>query len=123
MDSYPGYYGQIITNLFINAVHHAFAGRIYGAISLLIHLRDADTVALDFVDDGVGMTPEVRRQAFEPFFTTLRGQGGTGLGLHIVHNIVTGRLGGTIHLQSEVGRGTAFHVTLPRVAPGDPLTE
>jgi signal transduction histidine kinase len=67
------------------------------------------------------MPPEVRRRVFEPFFTTRRSRGGTGLGLHIVHNIVTGRLGGRIAVASEMGRGATFRVVIPRVAPYDDL--
>jgi signal transduction histidine kinase len=78
----------------------------------------ADSVEIVLSDNGSGMTPEIRRQAFDPFFTTRRGQGSTGLGLHIVHNIVTDRLGGQIDLESEPGRsGTTFRIVLPREAP------
>jgi signal transduction histidine kinase len=63
------------------------------------------------------MSPEVRRQVFDPFFTTKRDQGSTGLGLHIVYNIVTNRLGGRIHLETKPGGGTTFHIIVPRVAP------
>jgi signal transduction histidine kinase len=59
----------------------------------------------------------VRRRAFDPFFTTRRDRGGTGLGLHIVYSIVTNRLGGRLYLQSELGRGTRIQIVLPRVAP------
>jgi signal transduction histidine kinase len=63
------------------------------------------------------MTEEVQKRAFDPFFTTQRTRGGTGLGLHIVYNLVTQRLGGRISLDSQVGRGTVFRITLPRSAP------
>jgi signal transduction histidine kinase len=63
------------------------------------------------------MTPEVRRQAFNPFFTTRRDDGRIGLGLHIVHNIVTNRLGGAVHLESEPGKGTKVRLDLPLFAP------
>jgi len=74
-------------------------------------------VEIVFVDNGRGMDEETRRRAFDPFFTTRRDQGGTGLGLHIVYNIVTNRLGGRISLSSEVGKGTQVRLLLPRVAP------
>ena len=70
-----------------------------------------------FSDDGRGMRPDVRRQAFDPFFTTRRDQGSTGLGLHIVHNIVTNRLGGRLKLDSSPDAGTKFQIILPTVAP------
>jgi signal transduction histidine kinase len=63
------------------------------------------------------MSLDVRRRAFDPFFTTRRDRGGTGLGLHIVHNIVTNRLGGRLDLDSEPGNGTTVRIILPRVAP------
>jgi signal transduction histidine kinase len=76
-----------------------------------------DAVEILFSDDGCGMTTDVWRKAFDPFFTTSRDQGNTGLGLHIVHSIVTNCLGGTLHLDSEPGGGTKIKLRLPRVAP------
>jgi signal transduction histidine kinase len=70
-----------------------------------------------FSDDGCGMSPEVKRQVFDPFFTTRRDQGSTGLGLHIVHNIVTNRLGGRINLETRPGAGTKIRIVVPREAP------
>jgi signal transduction histidine kinase len=66
------------------------------------------------------MTPEVARQAFDPFFTTRRDEGGTGLGLHIVYTLVTQQLGGRMLLDSKPGQGTTFRITIPRVANGGP---
>jgi len=68
-------------------------------------------------DDGCGMAPEVKRLAFDPFFTTRRQYGATGLGLHVVYNIVAERLGGRLVLDSEPGRGTTVQLVLPRAAP------
>jgi len=76
-----------------------------------------DTVEIIFTDNGRGMSDDIRRRAFDPFFTTRRDQGGTGLGLHIVYNIVTSRLGGRISLTAEEGKGTQVRLLLPRVAP------
>jgi signal transduction histidine kinase len=76
-----------------------------------------DNVEIIFSDNGVGMSLDVRRRAFDPFFTTRRDQGGTGLGLHIVYSIVTTRLGGRLDLDSEPGGGTRIQMILPRVAP------
>jgi signal transduction histidine kinase len=72
---------------------------------------------------GCGMSPEVRRQVFDPFFTTRRDQGSTGLGLHIVYNIVTNRLGGRINLESRPGAGTKFRIVVPREAPLEAAAE
>jgi signal transduction histidine kinase len=77
----------------------------------------ADHIELHFADDGSGMTQEAKRQAFDPFFTTRRHQGATGLGLHIVHTIVVEKLGGRITLTSEPGAGTTVRLVLPRAAP------
>lgn len=119
MDSYPGAYGQVLTNLVLNAVTHGFADGLRGTIRLDARGLGAGQVEISFSDDGAGMPDNVQRRAFEPFFTTRRNQGGTGLGLHIVYNIVTRRLGGRIVLASAPGRGTTFRITLPLVAPRD----
>jgi PAS domain S-box-containing protein len=117
MNSYPGPYGQVLTNLFLNAVAHAFPNGSGGAVEIKVKEFGDDHVEVLFADNGVGMSPEVRRRAFDPFFTTRRDQGGTGLGLHIVYSIVTSRLGGRLHLHSEPGAGTRIQIILPRVAP------
>jgi signal transduction histidine kinase len=115
MNSYPGLYGQVLTNLFLNSVIHAFPhGK--GAIDVKVHEFGKDSVELVFSDNGCGMNSNVKRQAFDPFFTTRRDKGCTGLGLHLVHNIVTHRLGGKLALDSSPGEGTEVHVILPRVS-------
>jgi signal transduction histidine kinase len=119
MNSYPGPYGQVITNLFLNAVTHAFPKGRAGTVTITARARDDHEVEVVVADDGVGMTAEVRRQAFDPFFTTRRSEGGTGLGLHIIHTLVTQRLGGQLILNSEAGRGTTFRLILPRHAPAE----
>ncbi|MDH2385728.1 HAMP domain-containing sensor histidine kinase [Bradyrhizobium sp. CER78] len=118
IDGYPGAYGQILTNLFLNAVNHAFADGRSGNITISARGRGADDVEIIFADDGAGMTPDVQRQAFDPFFTTRRNEGGTGLGLHIVYNLVTQQLGGRMMLESRVGQGTTFRIIMPRIAKG-----
>jgi signal transduction histidine kinase len=121
MDSYPGPLGQVITNLFLNAANHAFPDGAPGAISIVARTSGAGQVHIVFRDNGVGMTDDVQRRAFDPFFTTRRGEGGTGLGLHIVYNLITRRLGGRIVLSSMPGVGTTFRINLPLVAPKDEL--
>jgi signal transduction histidine kinase len=117
MNSYPGSYGQVITNLFLNAVTHAFPAGRAGRVMIETRALDHNDVEVIVADDGVGMTEDVRKQAFDPFFTTRRSEGGTGLGLHIIHTLVTQRLGGQLILDSGPGRGTVFRLVLPRQAP------
>jgi len=123
MNSYPGPYGQVLTNLFLNAVAHAFPNGKPGAIDILARESGKDNVEILFSDDGCGMSLDVRRRAFDPFFTTRRDQGGTGLGLHIVYSIVTNRLGGRLDLDSEPGGGTRIRIILPRLAPLEQAAE
>jgi PAS domain S-box-containing protein len=123
MNSFPGPYGQVLTNLFFNSVAHAFPDGKGGAVKIKVQAFGEDQVEILFTDDGCGMSPDVRRRAFDPFFTTRRDQGGTGLGLHIVYSIVTNRLGGRIHLHSEPGEGTRIQIVLPRVAPMEMAAE
>ena len=118
IDGYPGAYGQILTNLFLNAASHAFADGRSGAITISARPRGHDDVEIIFADDGAGMTPDVQRQAFDPFFTTRRNEGGTGLGLHIVYNLVTQQLGGRMMLDSRPGQGTTFRIIMPRAVKG-----
>jgi signal transduction histidine kinase len=118
MDSYPGSYGQVLTNLFLNSVVHAFPDGRPGNVT--VEARQVrDDVDIFVSDDGVGMSEETQRRAFDPFFTTRRGEGGTGLGLHIIFNLVTQQLGGRLAFESRLGWGTRFRITLPRAAPGE----
>jgi PAS domain S-box-containing protein len=123
MNSYPGPYGQVLTNLFLNAVAHAFPDGRPGAVDIQVRQSGKDNVEIIFSDNGCGMSLDVRRRAFDPFFTTRRDQGGTGLGLHIVYSIVTNRLGGRLELDSEPGKGTRIQIVLPRVAPLEQAAE
>jgi signal transduction histidine kinase/ligand-binding sensor domain-containing protein len=116
LDSYPGPLGQVITNLLNNAVIHAFDGRDYGRVVLSTEIV-LGGVNISVADDGKGISVENQAKIFDPFFTTKLGSGGNGLGMHIVHNIVTGVLGGTIQLHSQVGEGTCFVIFLPKAAP------
>jgi len=118
MNSFPGPYGQVLTNLIFNAVTHGFADRPGGQMLLEARRLGLDEVEITFTDDGSGMPEEVRRHVFDPFFTTRRAKGSTGLGLYIVHNLVTQQLGGKITLASAPGKGTTICMTLPMLAPG-----
>jgi len=115
-DSYPGPLGQVIANLVQNALLHGFEGRETGTLTISGTLRDG-MVEIVFNDDGKGMSSEVLAHIFEPFYTTRLGQGGSGLGLSIALNIVTGILGGSVLASSEPDRGTCIVVTMAAIAP------
>lgn len=117
LDSYPGSFYQIFTNLLNNALAHAFEGRDHGAITIRAVELDGAMVEITFSDDGAGMSEDVRRHVFDPFFTTKMGHGGTGLGMNIVYNLVTGGLGGRIAVESSPGMGTTVRVTVPKSSP------
>lgn len=116
-DSYPGALYQVLNNLVNNTLNHAFDQRKGGTITVRAETVDDDIVELMFSDDGVGMQDDVLRRVFDPFFTTKMGQGGTGLGMNIVYNIVTGVLGGRITIDSAPDVGTAVRMLLPYSAP------
>jgi signal transduction histidine kinase len=116
-DSFPGAVSQVVTNLLMNALVHAFDPGTAGTVVLDLEDR-GDWVLFRFIDDGKGIDPGHLPRIFDPFFTTKRGQGGTGLGLQIVHNLVAQVLGGTIACSSTPGRGTTFELALPKNAPG-----
>jgi PAS domain S-box-containing protein len=121
MDSLPGPYGLVLTNLVHNAIVHAFPDGRAGTIALKAGASGADNVEIIVSDDGCGMTSEVRRRAFDPFFTTRRREGATGLGLHIVHSMVVDQLEGRLWLTSEPGKGTTVRLILPRSSRRDPV--
>ena len=123
MNSFPGPYGQVLTNLVLNSAAHAFPDGARGSVRIAAQASGKDNVEVLFSDDGRGMSPEVERQVFDPFFTTRRDQGSTGLGLHIVHNIVTNRLGGRINLETRPGAGTKIRIVVPREAPWESAAE
>ena len=110
-------------NIRDHAVAQLFPDGKAGAVNIQAREAGKDSVEIMFSDNGCGMSLDVRRRAFDPFFTTRRDQGGTGLGLHIVYSIVTNRLGGRLNLDSEPGRGTRIQIILPRVAPMEQAAE
>jgi signal transduction histidine kinase len=110
--SYPGPCGQLLTILFLNSVVHAFPDGKEGTVAIKVRASGEDSVEIQFSDDGCGMSADVRRQAFDPFYTTRRHLGSAGLGLHILHNIVTNRLGGRLNLDSSPGAGTKYQIIL-----------
>jgi signal transduction histidine kinase len=112
VDSYPGVFAQIITNMLMNSVIHGFEDMTGGKIIIEVK-RYPDYIHFRFSDNGRGMDPETARRVFEPFFTTKRGEGGSGLGMHIVYNAVTRTLKGKILCTSSPGKGCTFDILIP----------
>jgi len=115
VDTYPGALGQALTNLLTNAITHGYEEGQAGRLAIRVSEPRQDTVRIVFSDDGKGIPPENISRVFDPFFTTGRSSGSTGLGLHIVYNLVTSRLQGHINLYSKVGRGTRFTIDIPKI--------
>ena len=123
-DSYPGALAQVLTNLVLNCVEHAFDSETAGTIHIGVRCETdgmADAKAgwlnMQVRDNGRGIAPDMIDRVFDPFVTTRRGQGGTGLGLNIVFNLITRQFGGTITVTSTPGQGATFLLRLPRVTP------
>ncbi|MBF0160469.1 MAG: HAMP domain-containing histidine kinase, partial [Magnetococcales bacterium] len=113
LDSFPGAISQIIVNLVVNSLIYAFADHQRGEITITAYVDHDRRVELCYQDNGCGMDEATLKQIYEPFFTTRRNQGGSGLGMHIVFNLVTQQLNGTIQCQSAPGKGTHFRIQFP----------
>ena len=120
LDSYPGPLGQVLTNLITNAIIHGFEGRAAGVIQIHGHKTAQRHIDLIVTDNGRGIPPEHIGKIFDPFFTTKLGKGGSGLGLNIVHSLVTRVLGGSVKVISDAASGTRFEISLPDTAPNSP---
>lgn len=110
--SYPGAYAQVLTNLLMNSLLHAFDHDDKGKIIIHAEVLDGSLI-MTFEDNGQGIPDEFVKKVFNPFFTTKRGFGGTGLGLNITFNIAVNILKGSIVCESEINKGTAFIMTVP----------
>ena len=115
-DSFPGALSQVLINLVVNALTHAFAPDARGTIDVSAECAE-DTVTITVADVGAVIPPALLPNIFDPFVTTRRGSGGSGLGLHIVYNLVVTILKGRIAATSDIGRGTRFVVAFPRIHP------
>ncbi len=123
MNSYPGVLSQVLTNLVMNSLVHAYDDT-HQAGTLTITVKDlGDDVVLSFADDGKGIPAENLPRIFDPFFTTRRSNGGSGLGLHIVFNVVTSSLNGQVDVASEPGKGTTFNLRFPKSVRAAALVE
>jgi signal transduction histidine kinase len=111
IESYPGDWSSILTNLINNSLYHGFKGRNHGHINIAITTHDG-ILKTDYTDDGVGVSTENLARIFDPFFTTDL-QKGSGLGLYLVYNIITNRLGGRIKCTSQFGNGVHFQIETP----------
>jgi PAS domain S-box-containing protein len=109
--SYPGAYSQILTNLIMNSIIHGFKDLEHRTILVKAELKDQHLI-LDYSDNGKGISEERIEKIFEPFYTSKRGQGGTGLGLSVVYNLVT-RMKGSIKCESTLDEGTRFIIQIP----------
>lgn len=110
INSYPGFFSQIITNLVINSVRHAFEKK--GNINILIKVED-NIMKISYKDDGKGISTQNLSKIFEPFFKATTKRGSAGLGLSIIYNIVTSNLKGEINCISKENEGTSFDITFP----------
>ncbi|MYM82015.1 GAF domain-containing protein [Duganella sp. FT50W] len=119
MDSYPGLLTQALHHLIDNSMVHAFDARPKerGSITLSAHDSGNGEIVITLSDNGAGIAEADLPRIYDPFFTTRMGAGGSGLGLYITHNIVTGVLGGRIEVASTPGHGTSVLLRLPKVAP------
>ncbi len=122
IDSYPGAISQILTNFVMNSLTHGFENLTMGKIQITFEV-DGEDLNFLYLDDGHGMDKEALSKLFDPFYTTKRGQGGSGLGTHIVYNLVTGLLGGTIKAQSAPEQGLCYQLRFPRNASSKPVTK
>lgn len=121
MNSYPGPIEQILTNLINNSLIHAFKDSERGDIFISAEHKE-NTVILTYRDNGQGMSAEVQKKLFDPFFTTRMGSGGSGLGMYITYNLVHALLGGQIQVESQLGQGSTFTLHLPIHAPDEGKT-
>lgn len=117
LNSYPGALAQVVSNLVLNAVIHAFPDGRAGTLAIEVARAGEAQIRILFRDDGCGIPRENLQRIFDPFFTTRRDAGSTGLGLHIVHNLVVSTLRGQITLESEERVGTQVTIELPRTLP------
>jgi signal transduction histidine kinase len=110
--THPGAIAQIIINLIINSIIHGFENINSGEITIDISLHQ-QTLHLDYKDNGHGLSKEGVKKLFIPFYTTKSNQGGTGLGTHIIHNLVVDTLNGCIEVKNEDERGLSYHIEFP----------
>lgn len=109
---YPGAFSHIITNFVINSLIHGFDESMEGIMTIKVYIEGKKGY-LKYTDNGVGIAPELQNRIFDPYFTTKRSQGSTGLGLHIVQTVVNQNLKGKITMSSSTGTGVTFMIEFP----------
>ena len=112
INNVPGVYSQILTNLLMNSLIHGFEAVTTGEIIIKISSCNG-SIRLEYSDNGGGMDAEQLKKIYEPFYTSKRSQGSTGLGMNIVYNLVSQTLGGSIQCQSKKGEGVIFSIQFP----------
>lgn len=113
VESKAGPINQIMINLIMNSIIHGFEDMDKGQININIETVDNTKIRIEFKDNGKGIPEHLRKRIFDPFVTTKRGQGGSGLGMHLVFNLVTQALNGSISVVSEEGQGVQFRILFP----------
>jgi len=120
IESYAGVFAQIVTNLVINSIQHGFEDMNGGRIDISVKSIKSKII-IKYQDNGKGISEEIMEKIFDPFYTTKRGKGNTGLGLHIVYNLITQKLGGDINAENQPGKGATFNIELPAEVKETPL--
>lgn len=113
VEAKAGPLNQILINLIMNSIIHGFENIEQGNINIHADLEPNNLLRITYKDDGKGIPEHLRNRIFDPFVTTKRGQGGSGLGMHLVYNLVTQALNGTISLSTEEGEGVEFVIVFP----------
>lgn len=113
IETKPGPLNQVLSHLITNSMVHGFDHRQQGEVNITIAIDADKRLEIVYEDNGVGVPIDIRRRIFDPFVTSKRGSGGSGLGMHLVYNLVTQVLKGNIHFFSEQEQGVEFVVRFP----------
>ncbi len=118
LDGFPGGISQVATNMVVNSIRHGFEDGQSGRLTFLVEPIGETSIKMTYSDNGAGVPESLRETMFDPFVTTKRGAGGSGLGLNIVHNLIVAKMGGSIRYRETDGGGATFEMTFPTAAPG-----
>jgi len=113
LNSYAGAFAQIFTNFIMNSLIHAFKEDEVGTIAISA-TQDEKNIYIEYKDNGAGIASDIVEKIYEPFFTTRGDSGGSGLGMQIIHELITNKLGGNIEVNSSLGNGTTFNISLAK---------